>query len=57
MVTTSSAGVETNFSSFQELDHIERLLYVGDLLLQAARSPLGIDFHELILSVPDFSKC
>ena len=33
----------------QKPDHIQRLLDIGDLLAQAYRASLRVDFHELVL--------
>lgn len=42
-------GITHILPHLQKPNHIQRLLNIGDLLAQAYRAPLRVDFHELVL--------
>ena len=52
----TSRDASTDLSPLQELNHVEGLLYIGDLLFQATCSPLSVDLHELILPGEDANQ-
>jgi hypothetical protein len=52
LASLGAKDAPSHLSKLQKLDGIERLLDIGDFVLQSSHTSLEIGFHELVFPAP-----